>query len=410
VVSRTANRLSPLRFVVAFGVVSMLADLVYEGARSIVGPFLATFGASATLVGLVTGLGEAVALVLRLGTGRLSDRTGRHWALSITGYAITVVSVPLLAAAQGLWQAGTLVVAERFGKAVRAPARDTMLAQASAAIGRGRAFALHEALDQSGALLGPLLVAAMVALSGFRLGFAVLAVPGAMTLAALAWLRAAVPAPAGYESARQAAPRPPAGAAQPGGDPLAPARFPARFWLYAAFTSLSMSGFATFGLLSYHLEAHRVVPAAQIPVIYAMAMGVAALASLASGRAYDRIGLRGLLVLPPLSMAIPLLALSTSAALVWAGNVAWGAVMGVHESTMRAAVADLVPRDRRGAGFGAFSAIYGLAWLAGGVTIGALYGHSVDAVVVFTAVLQTLALLPLLPLIVPPRGGAAQAA
>jgi MFS family permease len=399
---RASNRLSPLRFIVAFGVVSMLADFVYEGARSIVGPFLASFGASAAMVGLITGLGEAVALVSRLGTGRLSDRTGRHWAQSIAGYVITVVSVPLLAAAQALWQTATLVVAERFGKALRAPARDTMLAQASAGIGRGWAFGVHEALDQSGALLGPLLVAAMVALSGFRLAFAVLAVPAVLVLIALAWLRAAVPAPASYE----AAPAPAAvsgqgaGAAPPAVSPLppAPARLPGRFWLYTGFTALSMTSFANFGLLSYHLEVRHVVPAPQIPIIYALAMGVAALASLASGRAYDRIGLRGLAVLPPLSAIVPLLSLSTSPALVWIGSAVWGAVMGVHESTMRAAVADLVPPARRGAGFGTFTAVYGMAWLVGGVAIGVLYGRSVHAVVVFTLASQALALLWFLPL------------
>jgi MFS family permease len=194
------NRLSAMRFVVAFGVVSLLADFVYEGARSIVGPFLATFGASAGLVGFITGAGEAVALVSRRWTGALSDRTGRHWTLSMLGYAITVISVPLFATAWTLWPAAVLVVAERFGKAVRTPARDTMLAQASSDLGRGRTFALHEALDQSGALIGPLVVAGAVAVSGLRLGFAVLALPGAVALFALIWLRRAVPAPSAYES------------------------------------------------------------------------------------------------------------------------------------------------------------------------------------------------------------------
>ncbi len=153
------NRYTPLRFVLAFGVVSMLADFVYEGGRSIVGPYLATLGASATGVGAVTGLGEAVASVLRLASGPVADRTRRYWPISIAGYAITAVSVPVLAAAGSLWQASLAVVGERFGKAVRTPARDTMLSHASAELGRGRAFAYHEALDQSGALLGPLLVA-----------------------------------------------------------------------------------------------------------------------------------------------------------------------------------------------------------------------------------------------------------
>ena len=185
---RSTNRLPPLGFVLAFGVVSLLGDFVYEGARSVAGPFLATFGASAALVGVVTGAGEAVALVFRLFTGRLSDRTGRHWALSIAGYLITVTAVPFLAAAQALWQASALIVAERFGKAVRTPARDTLLAQAgSGTLGRGRVFAVHEAMDQSGALLGPLLVAVMVAVSGYRLGFAVLAVPAVLLAVAVFW-------------------------------------------------------------------------------------------------------------------------------------------------------------------------------------------------------------------------------
>jgi MFS family permease len=376
------NRLSALRFVLAFGVVSLLADFVYEGARSVVGPFLATFGASAGLVGFITGVGEAAALVSRFWTGKLSDRTRRHWALSILGYVITVVSVPLLATAWALWPAAVLVVAERFGKAVRTPARDTMLAQASSNVRRGRAFALHEALDQSGALVGPLVVAGAVAVSGFRLGFAVLAVPGLAVLTALWWLRRAVPVPADYE--RAAAPDRP----HEGGGPL-----PATFWWYAGFTALNMTGYATFAVLAYHLHARHVVSDAEIPVIYALAMGMAAIAALGSGWVYDRVGLRGLVVVPVLTGAVPFLSFSTEVALVWLGAALWGAAVGVHESTMRAAVADLVTVARRGAGYGTFTAIYGLAWLAGSTAIGVLYSHSTSAATTFIVVLQVAALL-----------------
>jgi MFS family permease len=381
-----------MRFVIAFGLVSMLAYFVYEGARAITGPFLATFGASAALVGFVTGAGEAVALVFRLVSGRVSDRTGRHWALSIAGYAITVVAVPVLAAAQALWQAAGLVIAERFGKAVRTPARDTMLAQASTRAGRGWAFAVHEALDQSGALLGPLLVAAMVAVSGYRLGFAVLAVPGALALVTLAWLRRAVPVPAAYEPADQH------GATTAGAGAATAAPFPRRFWLYTGFTAVAMLGFATFGVLAYHLQVRHVLAPALIPVIYATAMGAAALAALASGRLYDRVGLRALAIAPVLAAVVPVLAFTTTPSLVWAGSVLWGAAMGIHESTMRAAVADLVPAARRGLGYGTFTAAYGLAWLAGSTLIGALYGHSITAVIAFTAATQALALAAFIPL------------
>src|SRR3954453_20391817 len=158
------NRISPVRFVVGFGVVSALADIVYEGARSVIGPYLGSLGASAAVVGLVTGLGEASALVLRLFTGRLSDRTGRPWPQTVIGYALTPVCVPLIGLTSGLVPAALLYNGERVGKAVRTPARDTMLAHASARMGRGYAFGLHEALDQTGAVAGPLLLAAALAL------------------------------------------------------------------------------------------------------------------------------------------------------------------------------------------------------------------------------------------------------
>jgi MFS family permease len=383
------NRLSPMRFVVAFGVVSMLGDFVYEGARSVTGPFLATFGASAALVGFITGAGEAVALVLRFATGRLSDRTGRHWAQSIAGYAITIVAVPLMAAAWTLWPATARVIAERFGRAVRAPARDTMLAQASSGLGRGRAFAIHEALDQSGAFAGPLVVAGAIALSGgYRLGFAVLAIPGAAALVVLALLRRAAPVPAAYEEGDH--PRPP-------GVPAEPLRLPAQFWWYAGYTALNMTGFATFAVLGYHLEVRHVVARAVIPVVYAVAMALAAAGALLSGWLYDRVGLRGLFVVPLFTAVVPFLSFSTTPALAVAGAAVWGVGLGMHESTMRAAVADLVPPGRRGAGYGTFTAIYGLAWMAGGTAIGALYAHSVGSVELFVVVTQLVALAAFVP-------------
>lgn len=328
------NRLSPLRFVLAFGVVSMLADFVYEGARAIVGPYLATLGASAALVGLITGFGEAVAYVARLVSGPVSDRTGKQWALSIAGYAITIISVPFLALTHSLWPAAALVVSERFGKAVRTPARDTMLAQASTSSGRGMAFALHEALDQSGALLGPLLVAAMLAASGFHLAFASLAIPGALALAALAWLRFAVPRPVDYTDGREERRRPVQTLAMRGFSPT--------FWRYGAFTATSMLGFSTFAVLAYHLQVRHILAVPLIPVVYATAMGAAGLSALGSGALYDRLGLRGLIIAPVVAAVVPVLAFSSSPAIAWSGSIAWGIATGIHESTMRAAVTQIV--------------------------------------------------------------------
>ncbi|QCB97480.1 MFS transporter [Arthrobacter sp. PAMC25564] len=389
----SANRLGPMGFVLAFGVVSMLADVVYEGARSITGPFLATLGASAVMVGFITGFGEAVALVLRLGTGPLADRTRKYWPLTIAGYALTVIAVPLLALASSLWQASALVVMERFGKAVRTPARDTMLSHAGAEMGRGKAFAIHEALDQSGALLGPLLMGLMIAVSGYQLGFGVLAIPGALALVAVLLLRRAVPVPERFDA--QAV----TDHAVERGSRAARVPLPARFWWYSAFTAVSMFGFSTFGVISYHLEVQKVLPSALIPVTYAVSMGAAALAALASGALYDRIGLRGLLIALPLTAAVPFLSFTTAPALVWAGAVVWGAALGIHESTLRAAVADLVPAVRRGTGYGIFTAGYGMAWLAGSTIIGALYTASYAGLVIFTVGTQLVALIVFIPLL-----------
>ncbi|MCH6470216.1 MFS transporter [Sinomonas terrae] len=402
-----SNRLGPVGFVLAFGIVSMLADVVYEGARSITGPFLATLGASGALVGFVTGFGEAVSLVLRLGTGPLADRTRRYWPLSISGYVITIVAVPILAFAQTLWQASVLVVAERFGKAVRTPARDTMLSHAGAVMGQGKAFAVHEALDQSGAFAGPLLVALMVAVSGYQAGFGILAIPGVLALVAVLWVRRAVPTPERYDHELPERPDQADGGQPDAGQPPAlpqPAKspLPRRFWWYSAFTAASMLGFATFAVISYHLEVRRVLPEPLIPVAYAVAMGAAALAALGSGALYDRFGLGGLLIALPLAAAVPFLSFSTDPTLVWVGAAVWGAAMGMHESTLRAAVADLVPSARRGTAYGTFTAIYGVAWLAGSTIIGALYQTSITAVVVFTLATQALALVLMIPLL---RGG-----
>ena len=287
-----------------------------------------------------------------------------------------------------------------------------MLAHAATDIGRGRAFALHEALDQSGALLGPLAMAAMISISGYRLGFAVLVVPGAAAVAMLGWLRRAVPNPRAYEhpsaktSTRSAADRGPGDAAGQATQPWW--RFSRQFWTYTAFTALTMAGYATFGVISYHLQARHVVPDWQIPVIYAAAMGIDALAALGSGWVYDRYGLRGLIVLPVLAAVVPFLAFTTTPTLVWAGALIWGVALGVHESTMRAAVADLIPSHRRGTGYGTFTAIYGLAWLAGGAITGALYDTSLTGMHLFILTTQAAALLVFLPLVTTARPGSAR--
>ncbi|MBM3695804.1 MAG: MFS transporter [Actinobacteria bacterium] len=376
-------RLSPWRFVVAFGVVSLLVDVVYEGARSIAGPFLGSLGASAVMIGAVTGAGEAAGLVLRIVSGPAADRSRRYWAWAIAGYLVTVLAVPALALPVGLFGAGALLITERVGKAVRSPAKDALLASAGSSTGRGKAFAVHEALDQAGAFLGPLLIAgALVATGGYRLGFALLALPGAAATVVLIWLARRVPEPAVYEG--------------PGPAPAASAAgLPAAFWRYALFTALSMAGYATWGLIGYHLSVRGLVSAATVPLIYALAMATDAVAALLSGHLYDRYGFRVLALLPVLAGVGTVLAFSNTTAPAVAGALIWGMAMGVQESTLRAGVADLVPAARRAGAYGVFSASFGTAWFVGASLLGYLYDRTTAGLIVVCVAAQVLALVAL---------------
>jgi MFS family permease len=395
--------MSAWRFVVWFGIVAMFADIVYEGARSITGPLLASLGASALVVGVVTGVGEAAALLLRLVSGPLTDRTGRFWAWTLAGYALTVVSVPLLGLASALWVASGLVIAERVGKAVRSPAKDTLLSHATAVTGRGRGFAVHEALDQVGALTGPLAVAGVLAVTGndYTPALLVLAVPGVVAFALVVWLCVRVPRPALYELDRETATSTPTdvtagvtvGTAETAAVPVVPSgALPGAFWAYAAFAGLTTIGFATFGVLSFHLVTAGLLSAAAVPVLYAAAMVVDAVAAVATGLAYDRLGARVLVVLPFVAALVPMLAFSGTVAVAVVGALAWGVALGVQESTLRATVADLVGPGRRATAYGIFGAVLGVSAAAGGALAGGLYEVSVPLLVSVTAVLQLLAL------------------
>ena len=388
-------RSSSWRAVVGFGLVSLTADMVYEGARSVYGPLLGSLGASALVVGLVTGAGEAVALVLRLFSGRLADRSGRYWALTLAGYALTAVCVPLLAltpflGAGGLGVATALILAERTGKAVRSPAKSALLADAAAGVGMGRGLGVHKALDQVGAFAGPLLVAAVAAVTGVLWpSLALLAVPGVVAIALLLVLRRRSAAAAGTAPS-------PAPAAGPAAAPVTVAaveRLPRTFWFFAASAGAATAGLVTFGVVSYHLTQDGVVGLAVVPVVYAAGMAAGAVAALATGWAYERLAGRVLLVLPFLVAAVPLLAFSDRAAVAVAGVLVWGAAGGVQDSTVKALVADLVPRPRRATAYGAFAAVQGGAAVLGGGVAGWLSARSVPALAVVVAVTQLVALV-----------------
>nr|WP_300053268.1 MFS transporter [uncultured Nocardioides sp.] len=397
-VTRTTTAPTAWRVVWWFGFVSLAADMVYEGARSVYGPVLAALGASALVVGLVTGAGEAVALVLRLAFGPIADRTGRYWSLTIVGYGLTAVCVPLIALAPRLGAAGlafasTMILLERLGKAVRSPSKSALLAHVATAVGRGRGFGVHKALDQVGAFAGPLVVAGVVAVASLWWGMAVLAVPGAVAMVLLLTLRRRVPDPSVYDDtpppAAQEHPPPSRGWwADAVGSGL-----PADFFRYAVAASLTTGALVTFGIIGYHLTVDDLLPVAAVPVVYAAAMGVEAVAALAVGSVYDRTGPRVLLVVPLLVALVPALALGATMVAVLGGVVAWGVAQGVQDSTVKAVVADLVDAPRRATAYGVFAGIQGLFAIVGGVTAGWLYDRSLPALVAVVAVTQVVALV-----------------
>ena len=383
--ARHISKGAALKFVLLIGVLSFFADFAYEGARGIIGPYLAVLGASAATVAIVTGFGELLGYTLRLVSGRLSDRTGQFWPITIAGYIVQMAAVPLLALA-GSWQiAAVLIILERVGKATRNPPRDVMLSHAGKEMGGyGWAFGVHEALDQFGALCGPLAVAAVLAWRGeYQIAFAVLLIPALITLILLGVARWLYPRPEDLES------NPPN---------MQTEGLPQIFWLYLAGAVLVAAGFADFPLMGYHFQQVSSVPGVWIPVFYAVAMGVSGIGSLVFGRLFDRLGIT---ILIPLTIVAALFAPLVFLGGFWPaliGVALWGLGMGVHESIVPAAVALMVPLQRRASAYGLFTAGYGVFWFLGSALMGVLYSVSLTALIAFSIVAQ-LAAVPVLLLV-----------
>jgi len=370
-----------VKFVLTVGAMSFFADFTYEGSRSIIGQYLGTLGAGALAISVVTGFGELLGYGLRLFSGRGSDRTGRYWPITIGGYVLQMSVVPLLALAGNWPVAALLIILERVGKAIRNPPRDAMLSHAAQQIGYGWGFGLHEALDQFGAMFGPLLVALIVATShhDYKTAFAALAVPAAMMLSLLAVARLLYPRPRDLAA---------------GPNHVTGQGLPRVFWIYLSGAVLVAAGFADFPIIAYHFQRSDTIRADLIPIFYAAAMAVSGAGSLVFGRLFDRSGIGILIPLTLVAVAYtPLVFLGG----FWAsllGVCLWGLGMGVHESIIPAAVAPMVSPDRRASAYGLFTGAYGIVWFLGSTAIGALFSVSLGAVVVFAGLVQLAALPP----------------
>jgi predicted MFS family arabinose efflux permease len=266
------------RFVLIIGIVDFFADMTYEGARSVVGRFLGSLGASAAVVGFVAGFGKPVGYGLRSVSGYFADKTHRYWAVAFVGYAINMLAVPALALAGNWPLAAALIISERTGRAIRRPAVEAMLSHAGKSIGQGWVFGLNEALDQTGATLGPLITAFVLYRCGnYRHAFAVLLVSALLCLAVLvvAWALNRRPNELSEEPTHPSASR----------------NFSKSYWLYVAAGALIAAGFADFSLIGFLFQKTATVPQGLVPIFYAAAMASGALASLVLGKLLDRLGL-----------------------------------------------------------------------------------------------------------------------
>lgn len=365
------KRRHAIGFIVCLGIVSLFADMTYEGAHSIISPFLLNLGATAAQVAFIAGLGEMLGASLRFFSGRLASRTHAYWTITFCGYAMNVIAVPALAFAGNWYVAALLVTAERTGKALRGPARDVLLSEATQEVGHGFGFGLHSIMDQTGAVVGPLLMMIGVLRTGhFQSSFLWLVFPAIGTLIALTVARFIYPT----QGASARLPNPQA--------------IPRIFWLYTAAAGLLAFGFVDWPLLAYRFAQASLTTPAEIPLLYAVAMGVNGIMAFVFGKMFDRFGIVILVLGTLVSIAsLPLGFLGGSSAAV-ASVGCWATGLGAQDACLRSGISQVVSMNKRGSAFGSFNGVWGVCWFAGTLAMGLLYRHSLLALVVLGAAAQ----------------------
>lgn len=373
-------RKSALTFIVLLGLVSLFADVTYEGARSSTGPFLSMLGATGTVVGVVVGIGELVGYGLRAVFGALADKTRFYWTITFIGYAINLFAVPLLALA-GNWQvASMLIILERFGKAMRVPSRDAMLSYATKHTGRGWGFGLHQALDRVGAVSGPLFIATVFAFKeSYRFGFAMLLIPALIALFFLVFARTSFPRPHELEIKKF---------------DVETKGLKKVYWTYIAAVALVAAGYVDFALIAYHFQQASILSTSWIPFFYAIAMAVSGLSALGMGKWYDRGGIKVLAVITAVSALFAPLVFFGNFFLSLLGMILWGIGLGSQESIMRAVIPSLVPPEKRASAYGVLNLFFGVSWAIGSAIMGIFYDISFLYLVLFSLITQ-LASVPL---------------
>ena len=377
-----------MAFIVLMGIVSLFSDMTHEGARSILGEYLNLTGASAATIGFVSGVGELCGYSLRLLSGFIADKTKKYWTLVVFGYALQVLAVPALALIpeNGWVLACGLVILERIGKAVKKPAKNTLVSFAASEVGTGKGFAYQEFLDQLGAFLGPVILFVIATVKGtdnlfstYRICFAILGVPALITIALVSLAKTKYPNPEMFEK-------------QKGKETAF--QFKSSFAFYMIAICLFAFGFADFTLITLHAAKTEAFPDSTLSLLYAAAMAVDAFAALFFGWLFDKIGLKSLIASTLCSSFFSIFVFLTgNPVLMGIGIILWGIGMGAQESIMKAAVSKIIPRSMRSTGFGIFETGFGIAWFLGSWLLGILYDYNTIALVIVSVTAQLLAVV-----------------
>ena len=371
-------------FIILMGVVSLFGDMTYEGARGVIGPYFAVLGASALAVGLISGLSEFIGYFIRFIVGFLSDRLKLYWFFTLSGYAL-IFAIPLIGLTKTWHFAAVFIVLERLGKALRSPARDAILSKATKLVGRGTGFGIHEAMDQIGAVIGPLIFSAVFFYKGnYSTGFLFLFIPAILMLATLLYAKKSFKLAEKMESGKDEGINDSTDINT--FDNKNKNKLPKIFWIYTIFIFFSAAGFVNYQIISYHVERQHLLSYIYIPALYSMSMLLDAVSALITGRIYDKKGLKTLITIPVFTILIPFFAFFSNIYMLIFSIAIWGILMGIHETIMRAAIADMTPPEKRGTAYGIFNTVYGVAFFVGGIFIGYLYNISIYMIIAYVVV------------------------
>lgn len=382
-------------FIILFGIVSLFSDMTHEGASSIRGAYLSLLGASAGVIGFVSGLGELIGYSMRYVFGKLTDKTKHYWPMTILGYVLDVLAVPALALVgeNGWIWACALHVIQRMGKAIKKPAKDTIMSFAASQEGIGKSFGLQEVLDQIGAFMGPVLLYLVMLFKTdgtqfeiYSFCFAVLAVPGAITLVLLLVTKHRFPNPEHFE---------------PEPKDFVPFKMKRSFVLYIIGISLFAFGFIDYSIIIMHVsrtyshlasglaENTSLISSGTLPLLYAGAMLVDAVTALFFGLLYDKSGVKALVWSTIISAPFAVFVfMFDSVPMLLVGIALWGVGMGAQESILKAAVTSMVPKASRATGYGMFECSFGAFWFLGSWALGVLYDVNITVMVVVSVATQ----------------------